>query len=87
MDEPGDEEESLRNWSQVLTNAVWYAWARGRYEVGERMAQKAMNVGERVVGREHSETLMSISILALVLQYQGKFERGGGDESTSAGRM
>ncbi len=73
MDEPGDK-ESLQNWSRVLTKAAWYAWARGRYEVGERMARKATNVGERVFGREHLETLMSISILALMLKYQGKYE-------------
>ena len=73
MNEPGDE-ESLRHWSQVLNNAADYAWARGRYEVGASMARKAMNVGERVVGREHSQTLRSIHILALLLEKQGKYK-------------
>ncbi len=45
---------------------------RGRYEIGKRMAQKANIFTERVIGQEHLETLMSISILAICTAVPGQ---------------
>jgi tetratricopeptide (TPR) repeat protein len=71
--EPTDE-DSLREWSGILTNAAWYAQAKGMYGVAEKTVKKAISARERVLGKEHSDTLISVSILASVLEDQGKYE-------------
>jgi tetratricopeptide (TPR) repeat protein len=71
--EPADE-DSLREWSRILTNAAWYAWAKGMYGVAEKAVKRAISARERVLGKEHLGTLLSVGIFALVLQDQGKYE-------------
>jgi hypothetical protein len=71
--EPADE-DSLREWSGILTKAAWYAGAKGMYGIAEKTIKKAISARERVLGKGHPDTLSSVNILALVLQYQGKYE-------------
>jgi tetratricopeptide (TPR) repeat protein len=71
--EPTDD-DSLCEWSRILTNAAWYAWAKGMYGVAEKTVKKAISARERVLGKEHTDTLTSVSTLASVLQYQGRYE-------------
>ncbi|KAL6406227.1 hypothetical protein AUP68_10396 [Ilyonectria robusta] len=71
--ELGDREDILR-WARLLTNAGWYRWMKGMYEEAEQMNRRALDAWEKVLGREHPDTLMSVYILALVLRYQGKYE-------------
>ena len=71
--EPTDE-DSLCEWSGILTNAAWYAWAKGMYGVAEKTIKRAISARERVLGMEHTDTLTSVSLLALVLQDLGKYE-------------
>ena len=68
------EDEALKSYSQVLTNAAWYAKMVGKYQSGEYMARKAVEVREGILGSDHTSTLDSLSILALVLRSQGKYE-------------
>jgi tetratricopeptide (TPR) repeat protein len=63
-----------REWARVLTNAAWYMWMKGSYQAAEDTVLKAIKARERMLGREDPDTLMSVSILALVLQYKGKYE-------------
>ncbi|KAM6510860.1 hypothetical protein FSOLCH5_011305 [Fusarium solani] len=72
-EEPGDSKDVLR-WARLLTNIVWYRWMRGRYEEAEQMSRRALEAREKVLGREHPDTLTSVGNLGLVLQYQGKYE-------------
>ncbi|KAH6972637.1 TPR domain protein [Ilyonectria destructans] len=72
-EEPNSTEDILR-WARLLTNAGWYRWMKGIYEEAEEMNRRALEIRERVLGREHPDTLTSISNLAGVLQYQGKYE-------------
>jgi tetratricopeptide (TPR) repeat protein len=67
-------EDSLCEWSGILTNAAWYAWAKGMYGVAEKTVKKAISARERVLGMEHTDTLTSVSLLALVLRNLGKYE-------------
>ncbi|OQN95386.1 hypothetical protein B0A48_18634 [Cryoendolithus antarcticus] len=46
----------------------------GKYESAETMNRRALEGCEKVLGKEHPDTLASVSNLALVLQYQGKYE-------------
>ncbi|KAH7021517.1 uncharacterized protein B0I36DRAFT_388201 [Microdochium trichocladiopsis] len=61
-------------WARLLTNAGWYGWQVGGYERAEVLLWKAVEVREAVLGAGNSDTFTSVSILALVLRYQGKYE-------------
>ncbi|OAL45116.1 hypothetical protein IQ07DRAFT_635946 [Pyrenochaeta sp. DS3sAY3a] len=67
-------QEAQKAWAQVLTNAAWYLWMKGSYATAQVVAAKAVTTRERVFGLSKNETLTSVAILALVLQYQGKYE-------------
>jgi Tfp pilus assembly protein PilF len=43
-------------------------------EAAEEMNRRALAGREKVLGKEHPDTLTSVSILAEVLQYQGQYE-------------
>ncbi|KAM3500824.1 hypothetical protein MY11210_009457 [Beauveria gryllotalpidicola] len=47
---------------------------QGRYEEAEKMCRRALAGEERTLGKDHPETLKSISILASVLEKQGKYK-------------
>ncbi|KAH7016535.1 P-loop containing nucleoside triphosphate hydrolase protein, partial [Microdochium trichocladiopsis] len=61
-------------WARLLTNAGLYGWQVGVYDRAEALLWKAVEVREAVLGAENSNTLTSVSNLALVLRYQGKYE-------------
>ena len=68
------DEESLYDWSQILTNAAWYALTKGKYEVGENMVQKAIDVTKKILGGNDLRTIENIAIHAELLRYQGQYE-------------
>ncbi|KAH6989834.1 putative kinesin [Ilyonectria destructans] len=72
-EEPNSTEDVLR-WARLLTNAGWYRWMKGMYKEAEQMNRRALDTSEKVLGRQHPDTLASINNLALVLRYQGKYE-------------
>jgi tetratricopeptide (TPR) repeat protein len=45
---------------------------QGKYEKAEEMHRRALRVMEKVPGKEHPDTLMSMNNLALVLVGQGR---------------
>ena len=47
---------------------------QGKYEEAERMHRQALALRERVLGKEHPDTLTSMNNLASVLSRQGKYE-------------
>jgi hypothetical protein len=46
---------------------------QGKYEAAEEMNRRALAGYEKVLGVEHPSTLTSVSSLASVLQYYGKY--------------
>lgn len=46
----------------------------GKYDEAEQMYREALGLYEKVLGREHPDTLTSMNNLALVLDSQGKYE-------------
>lgn len=46
----------------------------GQTRDAEEMSRRAVEGYEKILGPEHTETLSSVNRLALVLQYQGKYE-------------
>ncbi|KAH6612995.1 hypothetical protein C7974DRAFT_322280, partial [Boeremia exigua] len=59
-------EEPLKAWAQVLTNAAC--------SIAQRIAAKALAARESVLGLDDRQTRTTATILALVLQDQGKYE-------------
>jgi tetratricopeptide (TPR) repeat protein len=57
----------MSNLAQVLNR-------EGKYEEAEAMLRQTLAIGEKVLGREHPDTLASMNNLALVLDSQGKYE-------------
>jgi tetratricopeptide (TPR) repeat protein len=45
----------------------------GMYSSAEPLFQKALEAGERILGRDHPETLNSVSYLAIVLEHKGDY--------------
>ncbi|OSS43186.1 hypothetical protein B5807_12172, partial [Epicoccum nigrum] len=66
--------KALEAWASVLYKAAWYANDMGQYEAAGEMNQSALEAREKVLGREHPNTLASMNNLALVLDSQGKYE-------------
>lgn len=64
-------EESLRDWSLILTNAAWFMWMKGSYGTAYSLARKAFMARERIVGRDDKSTLLNLKVV--VLGYQGKY--------------
>ena len=67
--------EGLKAWSEVLTNAAWYLWMRGSYNIAQEIAAKAVAAREKALGLDDQQTLVSVEILALVLRCQGKYDK------------
>jgi tetratricopeptide (TPR) repeat protein len=66
--------ETLKAWAQVLTNAAWYLWLRGSYSSAQQIAARALSAREGVLGLNSQQTLVSVEVLAGVLQAQGRYE-------------
>ncbi len=67
------EDESLLQWAQILRKAGWYAWAKGDYYDAERMCNKSVRALRANLNGEDVDTSFSLSLLALVYRYQGRF--------------
>ncbi|KUJ07385.1 uncharacterized protein LY89DRAFT_365096 [Mollisia scopiformis] len=65
----------LAQWASILFNAAWYSSEIGSYNTAEEMDRRALEGREKVLGKEHPNTLTSVSNLASVLQNQGKYEQ------------
>ncbi|KAI3337989.1 hypothetical protein F4824DRAFT_460819 [Ustulina deusta] len=58
-------EASLREWASVLYKTAWYLRMVGQWHEAQKMAEDAMKVRIKSLGREHEETLNSMANLAL----------------------
>ncbi|KAJ5765936.1 hypothetical protein N7520_005495 [Penicillium odoratum] len=57
----------------ISFNCGWYLLLQGAYEEAEVMYRRALEAQEKVLGREHPDTLTTVSRLGLVLSNQGKY--------------
>jgi tetratricopeptide (TPR) repeat protein len=64
----------LAQWAFVLFRAAWYAHEKGNYDVAEKMYREALEGREKMLGKEHPDTLTSVNNLASVLRDQGEYE-------------
>ncbi|OCK74142.1 TPR-like protein [Lepidopterella palustris CBS 459.81] len=64
----------MEQWASVAFKIAWYAAETGSYKTAEVMGRRALEAREKMLGKEHPDTLTSISNLASVLQNQGKYK-------------
>ncbi|KAL8635912.1 MAG: hypothetical protein Q9228_006642 [Teloschistes exilis] len=79
-----EQRQELEGWKEVYIDIMADAFPSGRYENwgrcqmlfphAELMDRQALESREKVLGKEQPNTLTSVSNLALVLQYQGKYD-------------
>ncbi|KAH9208737.1 P-loop containing nucleoside triphosphate hydrolase protein [Leptodontidium sp. 2 PMI_412] len=69
-----EEEDSLRDWASILFKAAWYAWQMGKGVEAEKMSVQAMKVLTRILGREHKNTLYSMTMVGLVYKLRGRWD-------------
>lgn len=62
------------NAATLSSNCGWFLDLQGAYEEAESMRQWALEAREKVLGREHPDTLTSVSKLGVVLVSRGKYE-------------
>jgi len=67
-------EATISSCSLLLHNVGWFEMRRGRYEAAYRNVQSAYQIRQELFGDEVEETLNSLDLLGLVLQYHGKYE-------------
>ena len=51
-----------------------FEWRQGRYESAYQNVKTAYQICQEILGDEVKDTLDNLALLALVLQYQGKYE-------------
>ncbi|GKT48975.1 nephrocystin-3 [Colletotrichum spaethianum] len=69
-----ENEDDTKDYMVLLTNVGWYKRAIGKYDEAEQLNRKALKGREKVLGKEHPDTLRSVNNLASVLYDQGKYD-------------
>jgi tetratricopeptide (TPR) repeat protein len=66
-------DEMLEAWAEVLSNAAWYLLRMGNYQTAEAVARKAIAAQECVLGPDSPQTLVTVTVLAVVLDRQERY--------------
>ncbi|KAL9629015.1 MAG: hypothetical protein Q9164_007057, partial [Protoblastenia rupestris] len=66
---------SLEKWALLLYNAAWYAWKKWNINEAVSLSKIAMNVWEKMYGKEHIDTLNSMEMLGLSYKSGGQWEK------------
>jgi tetratricopeptide (TPR) repeat protein len=69
----GDKKAKLDR-ATMATNTGWYLMQMGEYGKAEQTERSAVMAREEMLGREHPNTLISVSHLGSVLERQGKYD-------------
>ena len=64
----------LQRQATSMLRAGWYLFLRGEYTAAEWFCRSSLEIRERLLGREHRDTLTSVNNLGLVLESQGKYK-------------
>ncbi|KAL6904231.1 TPR-like protein [Trichoderma evansii] len=68
------DENMLEEWATLCHNGGVYAHLQGKYDIAERMANKAKKAYEKMLGKDSILTLQSMSLLASVISDKGRWE-------------
>ncbi|KAJ6014714.1 TPR-like protein [Penicillium herquei] len=67
-------EAGLSDESALVLKVGWAYRQLGKYDDAEVMCRRALQAREKILGKEHPDTLISINDLGLVLERQGRYE-------------
>ncbi|KAF2805782.1 putative kinesin [Mytilinidion resinicola] len=73
LSQPPKSEESLQQWALLLYKAAWYAWQKGSLSDAEKLSVKSMKVREKLLSKEHTDTLNSIAMVGLAIKLAGRW--------------
>jgi tetratricopeptide (TPR) repeat protein len=68
-----EDKQGLEKQAQCTQNAGWYLLLMGEYTAAQGFLQLSLETREKLLGREHPNTLTSVSQLGSVLERQGKY--------------
>ena len=66
-------QESLKMWATILYRAAWYAEQVGNGAEAEEMSVAAMKARKKLLGREHKDTLWSMSLVGDAYNLRGRW--------------
>jgi tetratricopeptide (TPR) repeat protein len=69
-----EDREGLEKQAESAVRAGWYLLLYGEYTAAEGFLRLSLEIREKVFGREHPDTLTSVSKLGSVLESQGKYD-------------
>jgi hypothetical protein len=69
-----EDREGLGNQAESASRAGWYLLLLGEYTTAESFLRLSLEIREKILGREHPDTLTSVSHLGSVLSSQGKYD-------------
>jgi tetratricopeptide (TPR) repeat protein len=69
-----EDREGLEKQAESASRAGWYLLLYGEYTAAEGFLRVSLEIREKVVGREHPNTLISVSQIGSVLERQGKYD-------------
>jgi tetratricopeptide (TPR) repeat protein len=69
-----EDREGLEKQAESASRAGWYLLLYGEYTAAEGFLRVSLEIREKVLGREHPDTLTSVSQLGTVLERQGKYD-------------
>ena len=68
-----ENQESLKMWATILYRAGWYAEQVGNGAEAEEMSVAAMKARKKLLGREHKDTLWSMSLVGSAYNLRGQW--------------
>jgi hypothetical protein len=69
-----EDREGLEKQAESASRAGWYLLLFGEYTAAEGFLRLSLEIREKALGREHPDTLTSVSHLGSVLERQGKYD-------------
>lgn len=66
--------ELQRRWASLLYRGAWYAWQSGNIADTTEMATKSKRERIRLLGDEHEESIISMSMLATAFRLEGRWK-------------
>jgi tetratricopeptide (TPR) repeat protein len=69
-----EDREGLEKQAESASRAGWYLLLFGEYTAAEGFLRLSLEIREKALGREHPDTLTSVSQLGSVLESQGKYD-------------
>jgi tetratricopeptide (TPR) repeat protein len=69
-----EDREGLKKQTESASRAGWYLLLLGEYTTAEGFLRLSLEIREKELGREHPDTLTSVSQLGSVLERQGKYD-------------